>query len=66
MESIKLLLLNGYFLIHDPCYVTVIPVALRDNVVAVIVMEVVNTADRRNMNALRSGHTQQHVVVNHV
>lgn len=53
LENIKLQSL--YFLIHNACYVTVIPVALRDNVVAV------NTGNRCNMNA----HTHQHRNVNH-
>ena len=33
----------GYFLNHNACYMTVIPVALRDNVVAVANMETVTT-----------------------
>lgn len=56
MENIKLLLLNGYFFIYDLCYVIVILVVLCDNVVVVVVMEVVNIGDRRNMNVLRFGY----------
>lgn len=56
MENIKLLLLNGYFFIYDLCYVIVILVVLCDNVVVVVVMEVVNIGDKRNMNVLRFGY----------